>query len=120
MAGRTAIAPAQRKVHDRVVTVPDDFVDAADAEGMRLQFLDAVIVALEHMHELVDLVAACATAEQAQAAVAVRFGLTREGASAVANLQVRRLTADDRRRIVAEREAVAASLNAAGRSSPEP
>jgi DNA gyrase/topoisomerase IV subunit A len=79
---------------------------------IRLEMLAAVICAVEWRREVMDLVAGSANAEAATNAVSARFGLSREAASTLLDVQLRRFAVLEQRRLLDEFNELQAELDA--------
>ena len=79
--------------------------------AVRLRILDAMVVAIEHRAEMLEIVATSPHADEARINVMKRFGLDEIQAVAILDLQVRRFAELERGRILAERNEIRASLH---------
>ena len=77
-------------------------------EGLSL--FEAIATAMRDPHGVLDVVLGSADAEAARHALGERFGLSEVQATAVLEMQFRRVTASDRERIDEERQRLARRL----------
>jgi DNA gyrase subunit A len=77
---------------------------AIDRMRDRLAILDAMSTVMERRQELMDVVASAADGDAARGEVSTRFGFSEVQALAVLDLQVRRFSERERRRIVEQAE----------------
>jgi len=75
-----------------------------DATALRLEILDAMIVALENRRRIFDIIGAAASADQARQDLMVDFDMNEIQATAVLDLQARRFAEFERTRLIQERE----------------
>jgi DNA gyrase subunit A len=68
----------------------------------RVHVLEGLLTALDHLDEVIALIRAAPTADAARAALTTRFTLTEIQATAILDLQLRRLAALERSRLVDE------------------
>lgn len=66
--------------------------------------LDAYVAALDRRHDVLDAIFESETAEDAEVAIVQLLGVTRDGAQAIMNIQLRRATRSDRARVIADRD----------------
>lgn len=68
------------------------------------EILDAYAAALNRRHEVLDSIFESETVEEAEVAVSHLLGVSRVGAKAIMNMQLRRVTRTDRERVIADRD----------------
>ena len=68
----------------------------------RVHVLEGLIAALDHLDEVIALIRAASTADAARAALVTRFGLTEVQATAILDMQLRRLAAMEREKLIQE------------------
>ena len=76
----------------------------------RLEILDAIAAAVERRVEVLELIVSSRSADQARSGIADLLGVSEVGATAVLDLQWRRLAELERTRISQERDAIRADL----------
>ncbi|HEU5008899.1 MAG TPA: DNA gyrase subunit A [Jatrophihabitantaceae bacterium] len=76
-----------------------------DSTALRLEILDALILAVENRRRLFDVIAAAPSADQARQDLMAEFDLNEIQATAVLDLQARRFAELERTRLVQERQA---------------
>jgi DNA gyrase/topoisomerase IV subunit A len=76
----------------------------------RLEILDAIAAAVERRVEVLDLIASSSSADAARSRVVDLLDVSEAGATAVLDLQWRRLAEQERSRIAEERAAIHADL----------
>lgn len=70
-----------------------------------------MVTALEHRLQIVEIAGTAETSDEARSRLSHAFGWNEVQATAVLDLQVRRFSADVRRRIAAERDDLQAELD---------
>ena len=83
---------------------------AQDRALQRLVIVEAIVIALDRREQVLSIVSSATDDTQAKAQLANTFDLSEVHAIAVLDLQVRRFTQEDRRRIVDERDAIRAQV----------
>ncbi|MGH8929246.1 MAG: DNA gyrase/topoisomerase IV subunit A [Egibacteraceae bacterium] len=68
----------------------------------RVHVLEGLITALDHLDEVIALIRDASTADAARAALVTRFGLTEVQATAILDMQLRRLAAMEREKLIQE------------------
>jgi DNA gyrase subunit A len=77
----------------------------------RLEILDALAAAIERRVEVFDVIVSSPSADQARSGIVDLLGVSKVGATAVLDLQWRRLAELERSRIVRERDIIRADLD---------
>jgi len=75
-----------------------------EATNMRLEILDAVIMAVDNRRRLFDIIGVASSADEARRNVMDEFDLNEAQATAVLDLQARRFAKFERDRLVRERD----------------
>jgi DNA gyrase subunit A len=76
----------------------------------RLEILDALVAAIERRSDVFDVVVSSPTADHARTRVAALLGISEIGATAVLDIQWRRLAELERSRVLEDRDAIRADL----------
>ena len=95
--------------HRRDVTLRRCRFELRKAEA-RAHILEGFKIALDHIDEVIKIIRASQTTEEARQGLMQRFGLSERQASAILEMRLRRLTGMERDEIVAELEAVRAEI----------
>ena len=104
--------------HRKEVVTRRTRYDLARAEE-RAHILEGLVIALDHLDEVIKTIRAAADPPAAKAALMEKFGLSELQAQAILDMRLQRLTALERDKIVAEyKEVHGADRAAARRSSP--
>jgi DNA gyrase subunit A len=77
-----------------------------EAMALRLEILEAVIMAVDNRRRLFDVIGAAASADQARQNLMAEFGMNEIQATAVLDLQARRFAEFERTRLIQEREEI--------------
>jgi DNA gyrase subunit A len=77
----------------------------------RLEFLDAILAAIERRAEVIDLIAESESAGEARASLRALLGISELAATAIIDLQLRRFAKLERSRILAERDEIRRTLS---------
>lgn len=75
-----------------------------DATAMRVEILDALIVAVDNRGRLFDIIGAAPSADEARRDLVAEFDMNEIQATAVLDLQARRFATQERARLIQERE----------------
>ncbi len=95
--------------HRRQVVTRRCLFDKAKAEA-RAHILEGLLIALDHIDEVIKLIRASRTTEQARDGLMQRFGLSEAQAKAILDMRLQRLTGLEREKIKAEYEEVKALI----------
>jgi len=95
--------------HRRQVVTRRCLFDLAKAEA-RAHILEGLLIALDHIDEVIKLIRASQTADEARAGLMSRFGLSEIQAKAILEMRLQRLTGLERDKIKAEYEDVQATI----------
>ncbi len=87
--------------HRRVVTIRRTQYELRKARE-RAHILEGLLIALDHLDEVINLIRASRTVDQAREGLVDRFGLTPTQAQAILDLRLQRLTGMERDKIQAE------------------
>jgi DNA gyrase subunit A len=77
----------------------------------RLEFLDAMLAAIERRAEVMDLIAESESADEARASLRALLGISELAATAIIDLQLRRFAKLERSRILDERDEIQRTLS---------
>lgn len=81
------------------------------AASQRLEILEALVAAIERRSEVFEAIAASKSADHARIGLAEMLRVSEIGATAILDLQWRRMAEDERNRIVADRDQIRATLD---------
>ncbi len=95
--------------HRRDVTLRRCRFELKKAEA-RAHLLEGFKIALDHIDEVIQIIRASATADEARTGLMSRFGLSERQASAILEMRLRRLTGLERDEILKELEQVRAEI----------
>lgn len=76
----------------------------------RLEILDAIVAGIDRRQELLQIVSAAPSDEEARRQLGAAFGFNEGQAAAVLDIQVRRFATEQRRRISNERDQLQRSI----------
>ena len=95
--------------HRRQVVTRRCLFELAKAED-RAHILEGLLIALDHIDEVIKLIRASQTADEARGGLMRRFGLSDKQAKAILEMRLQRLTGLERGKIKAEHEEVRATI----------
>ncbi len=95
--------------HRRQVVTRRCLFDKAKAEA-RAHILEGLLIALDHIDEVIKLIRASRTSAEAKEGLMSRFGLSEKQAQAILDMRLHRLTGLEREKIKAEYEEVQALI----------
>jgi DNA gyrase/topoisomerase IV subunit A len=93
-------------MHAVAVSDNEDVAYEEASARHRLEFLDAMLAAIERRTEVVDLIAESETADEARASLRALLGISELAATAIIDLQLRRFAKLERSRILDERDEI--------------